>query len=69
MTPRESEVVALVRREWPSKRIAGVLGISADTVDKHIENAAKRLPNPDNLPARALLRATDFSVLDGQSAA
>jgi DNA-binding NarL/FixJ family response regulator len=55
MTPREQEVAALVGRGLPNKRIAAQLGLSVHTVEKHIENAAAGLPNPDRLPARSVI--------------
>lgn len=57
LTPREMEVALLVRAGLPCKRIAASLGLSVHTVEKHVENAAAKLPNPDCLPARAVIIA------------
>lgn len=57
LTPRETEVAEMVCRFLPAKRISALLGISVHTVEVHIENAAKKLPNPEGLPARAAILA------------
>lgn len=44
LTPREREVVAYVARGWKNQKIASALGISVETVDRHIRNAAERIP-------------------------
>lgn len=55
LTPRETEVVELVCQGLPAKRIAAELHISVHTVEVHIENAARKLPNPAGLPARSAI--------------
>ena len=39
LTDREAQVIGLVAHGLPTKRIAHVLGISAKTADRHIQNA------------------------------
>lgn len=55
LTAREMEVALLIRAGLPSKRIAAQLGLSVHTVEKHVENAAAKLPNPDKLRARSVI--------------
>lgn len=43
LTDRESEVVALLARGLQTKQVARVLGISAKTADRHIQNAYRKL--------------------------
>jgi DNA-binding CsgD family transcriptional regulator len=64
LTPREMEVAALVVRGLPNKRIAARLAVSVNTVEKHVENAAARLPNPHRLSARARIVAWMFARHD-----
>lgn len=44
LTKRQAEVVERVARGLPDKQIAHELGISIDTVDFHIRQAAARIP-------------------------
>jgi DNA-binding CsgD family transcriptional regulator len=55
LTVRESEIATLVALGRPAKRIAAILNLSVHTVEKHIENAAAKLPNPHSLPARGVI--------------
>ncbi|WP_160051692.1 HD domain-containing phosphohydrolase [Nocardiopsis sp. FR26] len=43
LTGREAEVVALLARGLPTKRIGRVLGISAKTADHHVQNAYAKI--------------------------
>ena len=43
LTEREAEVVALLARGLQTKQIAGALGISAKTADRHIEHAYRKI--------------------------
>ena len=55
LTPREVEVIMLVRTSVPSKLIALRLGISPRTVEKHVEHALRKLGVASRLQAVALL--------------
>jgi DNA-binding CsgD family transcriptional regulator len=61
LTPREMEVAALVVRGLPNKRIAARLSVSVCTVENHIKHAAARLPNHEQLSARARIVAWMFA--------
>ena len=43
LTEREAEVVCLLARGLQTKQVAGALGISAKTADRHIQNAYRKL--------------------------
>ena len=43
LTEREAEVIALLARGLQTKQIAGFLGISAKTADRHIEHAYRKI--------------------------
>jgi DNA-binding NarL/FixJ family response regulator len=43
LTEREVEVIALLARGLQTKQIAGVLGISIKTADRHIEHAYRKI--------------------------
>lgn len=43
LTDRESEVIALLARGWQTKQIARALGISANTADRHIQKAYRKM--------------------------
>jgi DNA-binding CsgD family transcriptional regulator len=43
LTEREAEVIALLARGLQTKQIAGVLGISIKTADRHIEHAYRKI--------------------------
>lgn len=47
LTTRQAQVVERVARGLPDKRIAHELGISVETVDFHIRQAAARIPGDD----------------------
>lgn len=55
LTPRETQVAELVCQGLSAKRIATLLSISVHTVEVHIEHAARKLPNPNKLPARSAI--------------
>lgn len=55
LTAREVEVMMLVRSPATTKRVAAELGISARTVEKHVEHALTKLGAPSRLHAVALL--------------
>ena len=44
LTPRQREVAELVARGLSNKKIAHNLGISVETVNAHVRNAAERIP-------------------------
>lgn len=46
LTPRERQVVALVRNGQTYPQIAGSLGISVRTVHAHSRSISKKLPGP-----------------------
>ena len=43
LTEREQEVLELLNRGWPDKRIASQLGISVKTVEKHVGAVLRKL--------------------------
>jgi HD-GYP domain-containing protein (c-di-GMP phosphodiesterase class II) len=43
LTEREAQVIALLARGLQTKQIAGVLGVSAKTADRHIEHAYRKI--------------------------
>jgi HD-GYP domain-containing protein (c-di-GMP phosphodiesterase class II) len=43
LTQREAEVVALLARGLQTKQVAGALGISVKTADRHVQNAYRKL--------------------------
>jgi DNA-binding CsgD family transcriptional regulator len=43
LTPREREVIALVARGYATKEIAGRMGISAYTVQDHLDHASEKV--------------------------
>jgi HD-GYP domain-containing protein (c-di-GMP phosphodiesterase class II) len=43
LTEREAQVIALLARGLQTKQIAGLLGISAKTADRHIEHAYRKI--------------------------
>lgn len=55
LTPREVEVMMLVRSSASTKQMASQLGISARTVEKHVEHALAKLGLPSRLHAVARL--------------
>lgn len=44
LTPRQMEIAGLVAQGLSSKAIASETGLSVDTVNDHIKNAAVRIP-------------------------
>lgn len=57
LTPRQREVVALLREGLTAPEIAGRLGISTATVRRHIEAIANKVPGPQKPIRRILLHA------------
>jgi DNA-binding CsgD family transcriptional regulator len=55
LTPREVEVMMLVRDSASTKRISSQLSISPRTVEKHVEHAMMKLGMTSRLQASALL--------------
>src|SRR2546425_1503880 len=55
LTPRQREVVTLIARGAADKEIAGALGITTATAQKHVTNVLKRLKVPNRAAAAALL--------------
>jgi DNA-binding CsgD family transcriptional regulator len=43
LTDREAQVIALLARGMQTKQIAGVLGVSVKTADRHIEHAYRKI--------------------------
>ncbi len=43
LTDREAQVIALLARGLQTKQIAGVLGVSVKTADRHIEHAYRKI--------------------------
>lgn len=43
LTEREAEVIGLLARGFQTKQVAGALGISAKTADRHIQNAYRKI--------------------------
>jgi DNA-binding NarL/FixJ family response regulator len=43
LTPRESEVLAVLRTGASDKEIANALGVSRSTASKHVENILKKM--------------------------
>lgn len=47
LTPREIEVSSMIKANLTSKEIAGLLNLSAQTIEKHRKNIRKKLRVPD----------------------
>lgn len=60
LSPRQKEVASYVAGGLTSKAIAGEIGLSVDTVNKHIANAAAKIPGPT--PPRHRLTCYFFSL-------
>jgi len=43
LTEREAEVVSMLARGLQTKQVAGALGISVKTADRHIQNAYRKI--------------------------
>jgi DNA-binding CsgD family transcriptional regulator len=43
LSEREAEVIALIARGLQTKQVAGALGISAKTADRHVQNAYRKI--------------------------
>lgn len=46
LTPRQTEIAALVAKGMSDKAIAHALELSVNTVEAHVRDAAQRLPIP-----------------------
>jgi DNA-binding NarL/FixJ family response regulator len=55
LTPRQRQVVMLIAQGAADKEIAGALGITTATAQKHVTNLLKRLNVPNRAAAAALL--------------
>ncbi|WP_438872896.1 LuxR C-terminal-related transcriptional regulator [Paractinoplanes hotanensis] len=64
LTRRENDVLRLVAAGEPTRRIAGQLGISAETVDTHIRAGMRKLGARTRTEAAALAFATHPSETD-----
>ncbi|GIF13512.1 LuxR C-terminal-related transcriptional regulator [Actinoplanes teichomyceticus] len=64
LTRREQDVLALVAAGEPTRRIAGQLGISAETVDTHIRASMRKLGARTRTEAAALAFAASATRLD-----
>ncbi|WP_438872704.1 LuxR C-terminal-related transcriptional regulator [Paractinoplanes pyxinae] len=64
LTRRETDVLRLVAAGEPTRRIAGQLGISAETVDTHIRAGMRKLGARTRTEAAALAFATHPSETD-----
>ena len=53
LTPRESEVLTHIRCGLTNREIAGRLGVSLSTVNKHVENILDKLPARNRAHAAA----------------
>jgi DNA-binding CsgD family transcriptional regulator len=62
LTPREREVLTLVREGLTNRAVARRLGVSAHTIRKHLENAFARLGVSSRTAAVAALEPRDHDV-------
>ncbi|MET4684509.1 helix-turn-helix domain-containing protein [Brevundimonas faecalis] len=60
LTPTERECLSLVGQGYQSKEIAGFTGKSPKTIDKHIENACRKLGVQNRRQAARLLTSSDI---------
>ena len=51
LTPRESEVLALLREDLPNDAIAGRLGVSVETVKAHVSSILLKLQIENRIQA------------------
>ena len=54
LTPRESEVLEILRTGASDKEIAGALGVSRSTASKHVENILKKMKVTNRTAAASL---------------
>lgn len=66
LTARERECLRLVHAHHNSKQIARTLGIKPGTVDKHCENAARKLAVENRVAAALVLAAAEAPPNDSQ---
>jgi DNA-binding CsgD family transcriptional regulator len=66
LTARERECLRLVHAHHNSKQIARTLGIKPGTVDKHCENAARKLAVENRVAAALVLAAVEGPPNDSQ---
>jgi DNA-binding NarL/FixJ family response regulator len=55
LTPRQAQVASLVAKGLPTKGVAREMGLSVETVQEYIQNAAKRLPGDGHPRAKLLI--------------
>ncbi len=55
LTAAEYRVAELVAQGYEPKRIAAALRLSRKTVDVHVQNIARKLPNPEGLKPYTLV--------------
>ena len=66
LTPREQEVVGLVRQGYTNKQIATQLTISPDTVKTHVHNLLVKLDLHRKNEVMAAFNEKDFTSEEGQ---
>jgi DNA-binding CsgD family transcriptional regulator len=64
LTPRETDVAALICLNYTSRQIAAKLHISPETVKSHVEHILMKFDVPDRNTLRLLLSGWDFSAWD-----
>lgn len=64
LTPRQGEVLTLVLRGFPNKRIARALQLSEFTVKEHVTGMLARLGVRTRVEAITLLRARELRLTD-----
>jgi DNA-binding CsgD family transcriptional regulator len=69
LTPRQREVAERVARGMPYKAIARDLGIALDTVDRHVRDAAARIPSPGTPRHRCVVWFFNLDAQPEQDAA
>lgn len=64
LSTRRAEVAALVAKGKPDKQIAATLGISVRTVQRHVQDAAARIPG--NITPRRKLLLLFYPFIDDE---
>jgi DNA-binding NarL/FixJ family response regulator len=62
LTPREFEVLGLMKRGYTNRQIAGELVISLGTAKNHVEHIISKLESSDR--TQAVVKALELGVLD-----